>query len=66
MKRDLYNVLLNWKEKFIETPLMVIGARQVGKTYIIDKFVSENFDDYIYKLQKIRLYFLMKFKNQKM
>ena len=27
---------------------MVVGARQVGKTYIIDKFCRENFDDYIY------------------
>lgn len=29
-------------------PLMVVGARQVGKTYIIDKFCRENFNDYVY------------------
>lgn len=48
MKRDFYDNLLEWKEKYIETPLMVIGARQVGKTYLIDKFCREEFKDYIY------------------
>lgn len=27
---------------------MVVGARQVGKTYIINKFCFENFNDYVY------------------
>ena len=48
MKRDFYETLLNWKNEDILTPLLVIGARQVGKTYIIDKFCKEQFDDYIY------------------
>lgn len=48
MKRDFYDTLLNWKNEDILTPLLVIGARQVGKTYIIDKFCKEQFDDYIY------------------
>ena len=48
MFREFYNCLLNWKEKNILTPLMVVGARQVGKTYIIDAFCRDNFDDYIY------------------
>mgnify|MGYP005773200167 FL=1 len=47
MFREFYNCLLNWKEKNILTPLMVVGARQVGKTYIIDAFCRDNFDDYI-------------------
>ena len=29
-------------------PLMVIGARQIGKTYIINEFCKENYNDYIY------------------
>lgn len=29
-------------------PLMVIGARQIGKTYIINEFCEENYNDYIY------------------
>lgn len=48
MKRDFYDVLLNWKNEDFLTPLLVIGARQVGKTYIINKFCKEQFDDYIY------------------
>lgn len=48
MKRKFWSKLLEWKETNILVPLMVVGARQVGKTYIINKFCLENFDDYIY------------------
>lgn len=48
MKRNFYKVLENWQKNNIETPLMVIGARQVGKTYLINEFCQENFTDYIY------------------
>lgn len=48
MKRKFYEQLLNWKNKNVLTPLMVIGARQVGKTYIINEFCQKEFDDYIY------------------
>ena len=48
MKRKFWNKLIQWKEQNIGMPLMVVGARQVGKTYIINKFCQENFDDYIY------------------
>lgn len=48
MKRDFYEELVNWKNSNILTPLMVVGARQVGKTYIINQFCQDNFDDYIY------------------
>ena len=48
MKRKFWDKLLEWKNKNIEMPLMVVGARQVGKTYIINKFCQENFDDYVY------------------
>ena len=48
MKRKFYNVLMDWKNKNINTPLMVVGARQIGKTYIIDEFCKNEFDDYIY------------------
>ena len=34
MKRKIYQELLNWKNTNIEKPLMIIGARQIGKTYI--------------------------------
>ena len=42
MKRKFWEELKEWKEKQSETPLMVVGARQIGKTYIIDKFCKEN------------------------
>ncbi len=48
MKRKIYNKLLEWKNTEIETPLMVIGARQIGKTYIIDEFCKNEFEKYIY------------------
>ena len=48
MKRKIYNELLNWKNTDIQKPLMVIGARQTGKTYIIDEFCKNEFKNYIY------------------
>lgn len=32
----------------MKKPLMVIGVRQIGKTYTIDKFGKENFEEYLY------------------
>lgn len=49
MERRLYSSLENWKKNNIQTPLMIIGARQVGKTYIIKKFCESEFERYIYK-----------------
>ncbi|MBQ9012590.1 MAG: AAA family ATPase [Bacilli bacterium] len=48
MKRKIYEKLLEWKNNNINKPLMVIGARQVGKTYIIQKFCNKEFKEYIY------------------
>ena len=48
MKRKFWDKLVKWSEHNIEVPLMVVGARQVGKTYIIDKFCREKFNDYVY------------------
>lgn len=48
MKRKFYEVLKDWKNNEIETPLMVVGARQIGKTYIINEFCNNEFEDYIY------------------
>ena len=48
MKRKIYNELLNWKNTNIQKPLMVIGARQIGKTYIINEFCKNEFKDYVY------------------
>ena len=48
MKRKIYDKLIEWKEKNIETPLMIIGARQIGKTYIINEFCKNEFKEYVY------------------
>ena len=48
MKRKIYKDLLNWKENSIDIPLMIIGARQIGKTYIIKEFCKKEFENYIY------------------
>lgn len=48
LKRDIYKKLLAWKEENSGQVLQISGARQVGKTYIIDKFAKENYNSYIY------------------
>ena len=47
MYRKIEKDLLSWKQEF-KKPLMLVGARQTGKTYIIEKFCKENFDNYLY------------------
>ena len=48
MKRLFENKLMEWKETGMKKPLMVVGARQIGKTYILEKFAKENFEQYLY------------------
>lgn len=48
MKRIFEQKLFDWKESGMNKPLMVGGARQVGKTYTIKKFANENFEENIY------------------
>jgi predicted AAA+ superfamily ATPase len=47
MERKFYQELLAWKKAGAKKPLMVIGARQVGKTYLVEKFCKREFDDHI-------------------
>lgn len=49
MKRKIEERLLAWKDKTSNRlPLIVNGARQVGKTYIIRKFGVEQFKNAVY------------------
>lgn len=48
MKRKIYEDLLKWKNTESKIPLMVVGARQIGKTYIINEFCKKEFKKYIY------------------
>ena len=49
MKRKIEEQLLAWKNKTAgRLPLIVNGARQVGKTYILRKFGEEQFKNVVY------------------
>ena len=43
MKRDVFDALLAWKEKTGRKPLVLMGARQVGKTWLMRDFGKRNF-----------------------
>lgn len=48
LRRKIYESLLEWKKQKEKMCLVVKGARQVGKTFIINKFAQENYENYIY------------------
>ena len=48
MERTIYQNLLEWKDNPNKKPLILLGARQVGKTYILKEFGSREFDNLIY------------------
>lgn len=47
MKRLIENKLLEWKNSQRRKPLIVRGARQVGKTYSVEKFGREAFNNLV-------------------
>ncbi|MDR1161619.1 MAG: ATP-binding protein [Tannerellaceae bacterium] len=47
MKRKIYDELLTWKNRPGRMPLLVNGARQVGKSYILQAFGKREFDNCI-------------------
>ena len=48
LKRKAYGMLMAWKEKQGHATLEVSGARQVGKTYIVNRFADEQYKRKIY------------------
>ncbi len=44
IKRDIMAALLKWKQRPERKPLIIQGARQIGKTWIMRKFGEEYFD----------------------
>lgn len=48
MKRKAMEDLIMWKNKKNRKPLLLYGARQVGKTYLVKDFASKYFEDIIY------------------
>jgi uncharacterized protein len=47
MKRTIENKLVSWKDSTRRKPLIVRGARQVGKTWSIKRFGKEYFDQIV-------------------
>jgi len=47
MKRDLYEILCQWNRDKNRRPLLVRGARQVGKTFLVNEFGMREFDSLI-------------------
>ncbi len=45
MKRAIEKELWLWKERQSRAPLIIRGARQVGKSYLVEKFGKEAFKD---------------------
>lgn len=43
LERDIYKKLLEWKETGTDKVLYLKGARQVGKTYILNQFARKQF-----------------------
>lgn len=48
MKRTVYQKLIGWKESPNRKPLVLLGARQVGKTYILKEFGQREFQNIVY------------------
>lgn len=48
MKREVYNHLIQWKLSPHQKPLIMYGARQVGKTYILKEFGNHEFKNMVY------------------
>ncbi len=48
MERTIYQQLKAWKESTRRKPLILEGARQVGKTYILKEFGNREYDNLVY------------------
>lgn len=47
MQRKIEEKLVAWKNNPYRKPLVLLGCRQVGKTYSIHQFLSSNYESYI-------------------
>ena len=48
IKRDISNKLSQWKDSRYRKPLLLQGARQVGKSFILKRFGMQYFENYCY------------------
>ncbi len=47
MHREIEPLLKTWKEEISRLPIILRGARQVGKSFIVEKFGNEHFENFI-------------------
>ncbi len=47
MKRLAEKQILEWKDSSRRKPLIIRGARQVGKTWLVDNFLADQFDSFV-------------------
>lgn len=55
MKRKIEKKLIEWKDKIDKMPLIINGARQVGKTYILREFGERYYKNVVYINLEINL-----------
>ena len=48
LKRKIEDTLVEWKNKPEHKPLVIMGIRQCGKTFIAKHFATENYKNVVY------------------
>lgn len=48
MKRDVYKILTEWRNALVRKPLLLKGARQTGKTWLLKEFGRQEFRQTVY------------------
>jgi len=55
MKRQIKAKLIHWKNKKTRKPLLLQGARQVGKTYVLQDFAKSQFgNSHYFDLEELK------------
>ncbi|RKY06589.1 MAG: hypothetical protein DRP66_08495 [Planctomycetota bacterium] len=61
MKRLAEKQVLEWKDSTRRKPLIIRGARQVGKTWLVESFLAKQFDSFakidLEKRRDLHIYF---------
>ena len=48
MERIIFQKLIEWKDSTDRKPLILNGARQVGKTWLLEQLADKHFDKFAY------------------
>ena len=43
MQRDVFKKIIDWNSSSKRKPLILMGARQVGKTWLMEEFAKQNY-----------------------